>query len=215
MTVHPGVDYGRLVTVRERPTTGQVTMAAEQSSLDLTVLVKSAGAGDQEAWDALVARYTNLLWSVSRSYRLDPTDAADVVQVAWLRLVEQLPRLRDPERVGAWLVTTVRRECLQVISSRGRRGTPIEDTYLTALPDAGPALDAGLLADEEMAALWRAFDQIAERCQRLLRVLMADPPPSYQDVAAALDMPIGSIGPTRARCLAHLRTLIESEESTP
>ena len=212
--MQPALDYGRLITVRERPTTGQVTVA-EQSSLDLTVLVKGAGAGDQDAWDALVARYNNLLWSVSRGYRLEPADAADVVQVAWLRLVEQLPRLRDPERVGSWLVTTVRRECLLVLSTRARRGTPMDDDLLTSLPDQAPAVDTRLIADEDNAELWRAFEQIAERCQRLLRILMADPAPTYQDVAAALDMPIGSIGPTRARCLGHLRAIIEAEGSTP
>ena len=80
------------------------------------MLVKNAAAGDQDAWDALVARYNNLLWSVARGYRLERSDAADVVQIAWLRLVEHLPKVRDPERVGAWLATTVRRECLQVIA---------------------------------------------------------------------------------------------------
>ena len=175
---------------------------------DITVLVKSAAAGDQAAWDALVARYTNLLWSVARGCRLDRADAADVVQVAWLRLVEHLPELRDPERVGAWLATTVRRECLLVISRR-RRGVPVDDEVLAGLPDDSPPLDAALLAQEQATDLWAAFEQIAPRCQRLLRVLMADPPPSYSDVSAALDMPVGSIGPTRSRCLDRLRDLLD------
>ena len=98
---------------------------------DVSGLVKRASNGDQAAWDALVDRYTNLLWSVARGYRLERADAADVIQVAWLRLVEHLPRLRDPERVGAWLATTVRRECLQVIATRKRRGGPVEDEILT------------------------------------------------------------------------------------
>src|SRR6476659_999626 len=98
---------------------------------DVSGLVKRASNGDQAAWDALVDRYTNLLWSVARGYRLETADAADVVQVAWLRLVEHLPTLRDPERVGGWLVTTVRRECLQVIASRRRRGQPVDDELLT------------------------------------------------------------------------------------
>jgi RNA polymerase sigma factor (sigma-70 family) len=152
---------------------------------------------------------------VARSYRLEQSDAADVVQVAWLRLVEHLPRLRDPERVGSWLVTTVRRECLQVIAGRRRRGLPIDDEVLATFPDGSPALDAGLLAQEDAAELWRAFAEVPARCQRLLRVLMADPPPSYHDVSVALEMPVGSIGPTRARCLDHLRALLAGTDLPP
>jgi RNA polymerase sigma factor (sigma-70 family) len=176
---------------------------------DVSVLVKRASNGDQTAWDALVDRYTNLLWSVARGYRLDQADAADVIQVAWLRLVEHLPRLRDPERVGAWLATTVRRECLQVIAARKRHGGPVDDEILTAVPDEAGPVDTRILTDERDRALWQAFARMQERCQRLLRVLMADPPPSYQDVAEALTMPVGSIGPTRARCLERLRDLLD------
>lgn len=216
MAVHPDLDYGRLVTVRDRPTIGQAVVTAEQTSRELTVLVTNAGAGDQAAWDALVARYTNLLWSVARGYRLEQSDAADVVQVAWLRLVEHLPTLRDPDRVGSWLVTTVRRECLQVLASRKRRGTPMDDEVLSAFPDESlPSPDASLIADEDTATLWRAFGGLAPRCQQLLRVLMADPAPAYADVATALEMPVGSIGPTRARCLDRLRALFEQAEKQP
>jgi len=202
---------GTLLTVRKRQLTGQAAMTPDD---DLTILVKSAGSGDQAAWDALVARYTNLLWSVARGYRLERADAADVVQVAWLRLVEHLPRLRDPERVGAWLVTTVRRECLQVLSTRRRRGVPMDDFVLAGLPDDAAPVDAALLAEERAEGLWRVFGSIAPRCQKLLRVLMADPAPSYVDVSAALEMPVGSIGPTRARCLDQLRVLLDEAEST-
>jgi len=181
----------------------------DMSDEDVSGLVKRASNGDQAAWDALVDRYTNLLWSVARGYRLERADAADVIQVAWLRLVEHLPRLRDPERVGAWLATTVRRECLQVIATRKRRGGPVEDEILTSLPDDAAPVDARLLADERDRALWQAFAGMPDRCQRLLRILMADPPPSYQDVAETLTMPVGSIGPTRARCLERLRTLLD------
>ena len=181
----------------------------DMSDDDVSSLVKRASDGDQAAWDALVDRYTNLLWSVARGYRLERADAADVIQVAWLRLVEHLPRLRDPERVGAWLATTVRRECLQVIATRKRRGGPVEDEILTSLPDDAAPVDARLLADERDRALWQAFAGMPDRCQRLLRILMADPPPSYQDVAETLTMPVGSIGPTRARCLERLRTLLD------
>jgi RNA polymerase sigma factor (sigma-70 family) len=183
------------------------------SGEDVSFLVKRATDGDQAAWDALVERYTNLLWSVARGYRLERADAADAIQVAWLRLVEHLPRLRDPERVGAWLATTVRRECLQVIAARKRHGGPVDDEILTGLPDDAAPLDARLLTDERDRALWQVFRQMPDRCQRLLRVLMTDPPPSYQDVSETLSMPVGSIGPTRARCLERLRDLLDGVNS--
>ena len=171
---------------------------------ELTTLLRRAAEGDQNAWNALVARYTNLLWSIARSHRLGTEAAADVVQTCWLRLLENLGRIKEPERLGAWLATTARHECLRVLR-RSQREEPTDDTLLDR-PDAGaPPLDATLLLEERDAALWQALSVLGERCRELLRVLMADPPPSYDAVSAALDMPVGSIGPTRARCLAKLR----------
>jgi RNA polymerase sigma factor (sigma-70 family) len=177
---------------------------------DTAALLARARAGDQAAWNALVEQHTGLLWSVARAYRLDTASAGDAIQTTWLRLVEHLDRIQDPERLGGWLATTVRRECLQVLRRNTReRLAPSADVSLDTVDEEAEPLDAGLLADERDAALWMAFRGIPDRCQRLLRVLMATPPPSYEQVSAALDMPIGSIGPTRARCLARLRTLLE------
>lgn len=177
---------------------------------DTATLLARARTGDQAAWDALVTQHTGLLWSVARAFRLDTASAGDAIQTTWLRLVEHLDRIQDPERLGGWLATTVRRECLQQL----RRGTrerlaPSSDVGLDAIDEEAEPLDAKLLADERDAALWVAFRRIPDRCQRLLRVLMASPAPSYEQVSAALDMPIGSIGPTRARCLSRLRALLE------
>ncbi len=182
---------------------------------EVALLVKRAAGGDQAAWDVLVERYTRLLWSVARAYRLERADAADVVQLAWLRLVEHLGTLRDPERVGAWLATTVRRECLQLLAARKRRGDTVDDQVLERVPDPADPLDAGLLTRERDAQLWVAFARLPDRCQKLLRVLMVDPPPSYVDVSASLDMPVGSIGPTRARCLERLRALLADSVVDP
>jgi RNA polymerase sigma factor (sigma-70 family) len=169
-------------------------------------LVHAAGAGDQAAWDKLVDHFGGLVWSVARSFRLGDADAADVTQVTWLRLVENLHRIEDGDRVGAWLATTARRECLRLIRQQGRVVTFDDDAVLDDLaPQEAPEPAQRLLAQERDAALWAALEGISPRCQHLLRVLMADPPPSYEEVSAALDMPIGSIGPTRARCLEHLR----------
>jgi RNA polymerase sigma factor (sigma-70 family) len=173
------------------------------STSELGELVGSAAGGDQEAWDTLVDRFSGLVWSIARAHRLSPADAADVSQTTWLRLVEHLGRLRDPERIGGWLAATARHECLRVIRHAGRFVAD-GDVDLDAV-GTEPEPAALLLATERTAALWRAVDALPERCRMLIRVLMADPPPSYEDVAAALDMPIGSIGPTRARCLEQLK----------
>jgi RNA polymerase sigma factor (sigma-70 family) len=165
-------------------------------------LVSRARAGDAEAWERLTDRYTGLLWSLGRGMRLSHTDTADAVQTTWLRLVEHLDHLRNPEGVGSWLVTTMRRECLGALR-RSARTTTVDG--LDDIPAAGDELDDALLRDERDAALWRAFAGLQPRCQALLRVLMSDPPPTYAEVSAALDMPVGSIGPTRQRCLAMLR----------
>jgi RNA polymerase sigma factor (sigma-70 family) len=177
---------------------------------DTAALLARARAGDQAAWNTIVEQYTGLLWSVARAYRLDTATAGDAIQTTWLRLVEHLDRIQDPERLGGWLATTVRRECLQVLRRNTReRIAPGGDAGLDAVDTEAQPLDAALLASERDAALWTAFREIPDRCQRLLRVLMATPPPSYEHVAAALDIPIGSIGPTRARCLSRLRALLE------
>jgi RNA polymerase sigma factor (sigma-70 family) len=166
-------------------------------------LVAAAAAGDHAAWAALIDRYTSLLWSVARSFRLPEADAADVVQTTWLRLVEHLDRVDDPDRLPGWLATTVRRECLRLV----RRASHESYAELAEVADDGPGLDARVLSDERDAALWHALAQLDDFCRQLLRILMADPPPAYAAVAAALDLPIGSIGPTRARCLSKLRRM--------
>jgi RNA polymerase sigma factor (sigma-70 family) len=176
---------------------------------DLVDLVRK---GDREAWVALTDRYTGLLWSVARSMRLSHADAADAVQTTWLRLVESLHALRDPERLGGWLATTMRRECLAVLRRVARVTSSTDWDELPAVTDP---MDEGLIRDERRAALWKAFAGLRPACQRLLRVLMADPPPSYADVAAALDLPVGSIGPTRQRCLATLRRMLAANGPLP
>jgi RNA polymerase sigma factor (sigma-70 family) len=171
---------------------------------DVAALVAGARQGDQEAWDALVHRFTGLLWSIARSFRLNDAMAGDVVQTTWLRLLEHLGDLHDPSVLGAWLATTARRESMRLLR-HGHREAMSPDEQLERVEDPGPVVDAALMERERDAQLWAAVDRLPSRCQRLIRVLMASPPPSYQEVAAALEMPVGSIGPTRARCLEHLR----------
>ena len=168
-------------------------------------LVRAAGQGEQRAWDALVARYSGLVWSIARGHRLDGADAADVSQTAWLRLVENLARIRDPDRVGAWLAATTRNECLRVLRRSGRQVPTDLDGDEEPLIEVGPEVDERLLVGERDEELRQAFAAVSARCQVLLRLLIADPPMSYDEIAATLDMAVGSIGPTRARCLEQLR----------
>jgi RNA polymerase sigma factor (sigma-70 family) len=186
-------------------------MWAMEVDVDIRSELAAASKGDRAAWDAIVAEFSGLLWSVTRGFRLDPLDAADVVQFTWLRLVENLDRIAEPEALPAWLATTVRRECLQMLrrTSRERVVTHVEPVDM---PDLAPPVDHVLLTDERDAALWRKVAELSEMCVRLLRVLMATPPPSYLAVAAALGMPVGSIGPSRQRCLRRLRELVQVDD---
>ena len=169
----------------------------------LSDLLTRAASGDQPAWDEIVERFSSLVWATARAHRLSRDDAADVAQTTWLRLVEHLDRIRDPERLGAWLATTARHESLRVIR-RGGREQPTDEPDLFEAPD-DDTVDRLLLEQERDGMIWRAFASLSDRCKTLLRILLADEPPSYEEVAASLGMPVGAIGPTRMRCLDRLR----------
>jgi RNA polymerase sigma factor (sigma-70 family) len=174
--------------------------------------VQAAVAGDARAWDRLVDRYAGLVWSVCRAHRLNAEDAADVSQLTWLRLLENLDRIRDPQRLAGWLATTCRRECLAFLR-RSRPATPVADEHLDRLLGGSAAADLSILAADQNATLWQAFLRLSEWCQRVLRALVLDAedgPPSYRLVAAELQVPVGSLGPTRARCLSQLRKLLDN-----
>ena len=173
--------------------------------------VRDASRGDAGAWSALVDRFAPLVWSIARGYRLRDQDAADVSQMTWLRLAEHIGRLREPERVGAWLATTAGRESLAVIRRR-KWLVPMEETSLNETPngDVSDQPAESMLRAAESAELWSAFSELAPRSQLLLRLLFADPQPSYQEIAALTGMPLGSIGPTRARCLQELRERLQA-----
>jgi RNA polymerase sigma factor (sigma-70 family) len=182
---------------------------------ELSSLVRAAADGDEHAWEALVDHFSGLIWSVVGAYGLAWADAADVTQVTWLRLVEHLGRLRDPTRVGAWLVTTTRRECLDRLRAANRESPAGDERSFEDLEFGGPSPESRILQSERESLVWRAFRQLGGRCQELIRVLiLAQPALSYQEVADALEMPIGSIGPTRARCLDELRRRLGSGVST-
>lgn len=178
--------------------------------MNLGQLIHAAASGDQAAWDEIVDRFSGLVWATARAHRLSRDEAADVAQTTWLRLVENLDRIRDPDRLGAWLATTARRESLRAIR-RGTREQPSDELDLFQAP-TGDAFDRLLLDRERDGALWRAFATLSDRCKTLLRLLVADEEPSYEEIGAALGMPVGSIGPTRIRCLDKLRRAVDLTE---
>ena len=168
-------------------------------------LVNAAIDGEPGATEALIERFSGLVWSIAWGYRLSAADAADVSQVVWLRLVENLGRIRQPESVGAWLAAVTRHECQGLLRRSEREVIMPDDVGLDASCDDAD-VDIRLLSDERDAALWQAFDCLPPRWRTLIEALMAAPSASYEEVAAVVGMPVGSIGPTRQRCLERLRS---------
>jgi RNA polymerase sigma factor (sigma-70 family) len=178
---------------------------------DAAGLVRRAGTGDTRAWEALIERYGRLVWSITRDFRLSEGDAADVFQTTWMRLIEHIDRIKHADRVGAWLASTARNESLRCIASRKRVVLAAGDEgVLDDAVDQGVEVDATLLADERARSVRAAVSRLPKRSQRLLSMLMADPPASYAEISDELGLPVGSIGPTRGRCLARLRVLLEA-----
>jgi RNA polymerase sigma factor (sigma-70 family) len=172
----------------------------------VTDLVTRARNGDKQAWDALVERYAPLIWSICRRHRLDGADAEDVGQGVWLLLLDHLGTLRDPAALPGWLATTTRRECGRV--RRAARGplTPGQVPDWETLPgEQATTTDQELLTAERHAALRQALLELPPGCQQLIALLTADPPVPYAQISARLGIPVGSIGPTRRRCLDKLR----------
>ena len=178
---------------------------------DIAGLVMCAAQGDRHAWERLVDQYSRLLWAMTRDFKLREGDAADVVQATWLRLLEHIDRIEYPERIGSWLATTARHECLRHLAA-GKRVIPVQDdnvAFSTAVAHQ-PEADERLLADERARAVREALSTLPSRSQRLLELLMADPPVSYTEISEQLGLPIGSIGPTRGRCLERLRPMLQA-----
>ncbi len=169
-------------------------------------LVARARDGDEQAWGALVERYAPLIWSICRRCRLSTADAADVGQNVWLHLVDHLHDLRDPAALPGWLATTTRRECGRAL--RAGPGTLpagcVRD--IETVPDEQAITgEQELLAAERRAALREAFADLPPGCQQLMAMLTAPQPVPYSEVSIRLGIPVGSIGPTRHRCLGKLR----------
>ena len=171
---------------------------------DLSDLVERARSGHEEAWEQLVDRYSGLVVAITRSFRLSSDDAADIAQTTWLRLFESIERIRQPLALGAWIATTARRECLRIVRTGGRE-VPSEDLDRGEVARAFAVPDSEVLRAEERTTVRAAVCDLPDRHRDLLSAMLVAPSPSYATIADTLDMPIGSIGPTRVRALERLR----------
>lgn len=171
-------------------------------------LVEAATDGLHGAWPELMDRFGNMIATVGRRYRLSAADVAELQQTTWLRLLENIGRIEHPERVGGWLATTARHESLAILRRAGKYTVGV-DQMLANAPEAYPLEPAaGPIADERETVLRSAMQRLRPRCRELLALLFVDDPLAYKDLSVLLRMPVGSIGPTRARCLEHLRRLV-------
>jgi RNA polymerase sigma factor (sigma-70 family) len=181
-------------------------------------LVRRAREGDDEAWAELHAEFSGLLWGIARRFRLDESQRADAVQTTWMRLVEHLDDIRDPGCLPGWLATTVRRSCTAQVHSSRREAPvdvlddrPADDWRGSADPVHADPVHV-VVRSEEHAMVRRVVADLPERHQRLVAMLYALPGAHYQDISEALGMPVGSIGPTRARILRRLRESLQERE---
>jgi len=168
-------------------------------------LVARAAGGDQGAWNEIVDRYAPLVWAICARFGLNSQDREDVGQSVWLLLVEQLGKLREPAALPGWLATTTHRECLHVVESARkteRKGSPLDEAAQFA---DKTVLEEEVLMAELNACLRKAFAELPPQCQRLLGLLMSDPPTPYAQISTRIGIPVGSIGPQRARCLDRMR----------
>ena len=172
---------------------------------EVSRLVRASERGDEAAWNELVRRFAPLVMAVTRNYQLTAEDAQDVSQTVWLRLVEHLGSLREPEALPGWLATTTQRECVRLVQ-RGRRVQPV-DPHTSGVLDQGTTTDPddAIIRAELRQALRDGLAELPKRDQLLLQLRASDPPMSYEEISQLTGMPIGSIGPTLRRCLDRLR----------
>jgi RNA polymerase sigma factor (sigma-70 family) len=173
-------------------------------------LLDAARGGSDDALGQITAELSPMLWHVARAAGLSTDEAEDVVQTVWERLLSHLAGIRVPPALVSWLVVTTRHEAWR-IRNAGRRQLPADQEWLVAIPDHATGAEEQVVIDEQHRALWQAVSQLSGPCQELLRIVAFVPRPDYQSVSAALGMPVGSIGPTRGRCLDKLRALLTDD----
>lgn len=210
-TTAPQRSDGRDAAAASAGELASLTAGKDGGRLDPAEMIRRAAQGDSLAWERLVAQYSRLIWAMTRDFRLCESDAADVVQATWLRLLEHIDRIEYPDRIGSWLATTARHECLRHVAA-GKRVMPVQDDHAALCETAAnqPAVDERLLAHERAMEVREALTMLPPRWQQLVELLMADPPASYTEISDQLGIAIGSIGPTRGRCIERLRVLLQA-----
>jgi RNA polymerase sigma factor (sigma-70 family) len=178
--------------------------ASTGATSNIADLLPRIGDGDPKAWEEILRRYSTLVWATARSFRLQDADALDAVQTTWLRLAENTHRIRHPQRLGAWLATTARRECLQML----RHNTSIShfsQTHQEPATNSSTGPEHITIEADTTQWLWQHVDKLSLRRRILLRALFTDDPPPYTEIATITGIPRGGIGPTRNRALQQLR----------
>lgn len=170
-----------------------------------TALLEAAARGDQGAWQEVVRRYGGLVTATVRTFRLQDADAADAEQRTWLRLVEHHRRLQEPEHLGGWLATTASRECLGIL--RAQRAV-VDLADLDAVADEHGDVEQQVVDADEAARLWNVVTLLPPRGRAVVRALFTDERTPYAEIARVTGIPVGSLGPTRARVLRQLRALL-------
>jgi RNA polymerase sigma factor (sigma-70 family) len=173
----------------------------------IAALVSAARQGSDDALGQIVTEFSPLLWHVGRAAGLSSSDVEDVLQTVWMRMLEHLDEIRTPTALAGWLVVTTRREAWRVRAAE-RKQLPADQESFAELPDQGPGSEEQVMLNDQRRTLWAAIRRLSPRCQELLRIVAFVPRPDYAATAAELGMQIGSIGPTRGRCLAKLRALL-------
>jgi RNA polymerase sigma factor (sigma-70 family) len=202
------VDY--IAPVTTTPADGPAAeSSSELATENVAMLVKAATGGDQRSWDELVRRHARLVWSIARAHGLAAADAADVSQTVWLRLVEYVGTLREPTRLPGWLSTAARRESLRVLHGQSKETLDSEMVEHMA-GDVAESPEVQVIAADRARQVWAALRLLPRNCQVLLRALAASAEMHYAQIAQGLNIPVGSIGPTRQRCIKQLRTALAS-----
>ena len=195
-------------------TTATINYVAADATNSVARLLLRIGDGDPAAWDELLRRYSKLVYTTVRSFRLQEADALDAIQMTWLRFAENAHRVQFPERLGAWLTTTARRECLRILRQAKLRPDFTDVMCETVSePSAGPeqrAIDA-----HTTETLQKLINELSPRRRALLRALFTDEHYSYAEAARITGIPLGGIGPTRARALEQLREKLDQHQWGP
>ncbi len=181
-----------------------VERADRAPATGLPQLIAAAVCGDQQAWSSLVARYTPLVSSVAQQFRLPPADADDLSQVLWMRLFEHLAELRVPEALPGWISSTARREAIRMINARGRTHVVDAAGSVCSGADRSQSVEEVVLRADGRRAVRRGLSELSAEHRQLLILLVAEPRLSYRQISQRLGIPVGSVGPTRSRCLRRL-----------